>query len=130
MPIDSTQVGQSNQYRRTGLLILAVLQILMLSSLFTLTEPHPPLRIAPFALAPFISASIALAIAGYMQAPGRLANGLSVAACLTALVSYGPHKWFDAAIGDIWPAVMLAQLSAIAVLYAVFAQRKNEGDQS
>jgi len=101
---------------RAGLLILTVLQLLMLAALYTRTVPHPPLEVAPFALGPFISASIALAVAALATPIGRLGSSLIVVACLTALVSYGPQKWFDPAIGGIWPAVLVAQCAVIAIL--------------
>lgn len=110
---------------KTGLLVLGLLQTLMLAALYTRTTPHPPLEIALFALGPFLSMSIALAFAAYHLASGRLARGLAIAACLTALVSYGPHKYFDAAFPLIWPAVILAQLAVIAVLAGVVREARS-----
>lgn len=109
-----------NNSTRTSLLILALLQIFMLGALYTGTEPHPPSRVAPFALGPFISTSIAIAIAAYSMQAGKWARLISLIACATAAISFGPHKWFDAAIGDIWPAVLLAQIAMISLLYQLY----------
>lgn len=110
---------------RPALLILGLLQVLMLGALYTKTPPHPPLEVAPFALGPFISASIALAFAAYSARAGKVFNLLSLIACLAALVSYGPHKWFDPAIGSIWPAVLLAQLAVLSILLGLYMGYQN-----
>lgn len=112
--------GESKDLGRQGLAILAILQLLMLAALYSRTEPHPPLAIPLFALAPFLSASIALAVAGLL-APGRW---LSLAACVTALISFGPQKWFDAAFPQIWPAVILAQMAVAMVAFSLFCNRQ------
>jgi len=119
-----TETQTRNSVAKAGLLILVVLQLLMIAALYTKTTPHPPLTIPLFALGPFISMSIALAVTAFYLDEGRLMKGLTVVACLTALVSYGPHKWFDAAIGQIWPAVLLAQLAVLAIAFDLFKTRK------
>jgi len=113
---DKANTPKLNLTAKTGLMALALLQALMLAALYTGTPPHPPLEIAPFALGPFLSASIVLAIAAHQLAAERMAPGLAIAACLTALVSYGPHKYLDAAFPQIWPAVILAQVAIITVV--------------
>ncbi|MCB1422520.1 MAG: hypothetical protein KDJ69_08655 [Nitratireductor sp.] len=115
-PLKGQVKDQVEELGRQGLVILAVLQLLMLAALYTRTEPHPPLVIPLFALAPFLSASIALAVAGLLV-PGRW---LSVAASITALISFGPQKWFDASFPQIWPAVILAQIAVAMVTIALF----------
>lgn len=109
------------QYPRidmAGLAVLIVLQLLMLASLYTRTEPHPPIAVPLFALAPFLSASIALAAAAMILEPaahpiGRVAT---VCAAAAALVSFGPQKWIDPSIAQIWPAVLLAQIACVTLL--------------
>lgn len=115
---------------RPGLLILIVLQVLMLAALYTRTPPHPPLEVAPFALGPFISASVALAVAALAMPKSRGGFLVTILACLTALISYGPQKWFDPAIGSIWPAVLLAQLAIIAIVAEVAARYAGMRDRS
>lgn len=114
--------GQVKGLGRQGLVILATLQLLMLAALYSRTEPHPPLVIPLFALAPFLSASIALAVAGLL-APGRW---LSLAAGIAALISFGPQKWFDQAFPQIWPAVILAQIAVAMVAVSLFRTWKGK----
>lgn len=101
-----------------ALAMLAILQTVMLAALMTETPPHPPLAVAPFALGPFLGASIGLAVAaallnGWTTTTGRLLTALAATA---ALASYGPQKWFDPAIAQIWPAVLSGQVAAVALL--------------
>lgn len=105
------------------LTVLIVLQILMLAALYTGTEPHPPLAVAPFALGPFLSASIAIAAAALMLGAGQGGAGPAavLAAVVTALVSFGPQKWFDAAFFQIWPAVILAQIACAILAWRAVA---------
>lgn len=115
---------------RTALAVLAVLQLVMLGALFTGTAPHPPLRIAPFALGPFLGASLALAVAGLLLGgaatpAGRIASAL---AAVAALISFGPQKWFDPALPEIWPTLLLGQAAAVLVLVqALRRQRARSG---
>ncbi len=95
------------------------LQVIMLASLMTRTPPHPPVTIALFAMGPFLGCSVSVAIAAFVLAAtgSRLSAVISVFAALLALISFGPQKWFDAAIAEIWPAVLVAQIAAAAVLW-------------
>ena len=122
----SAEMAQAENAGRPCLMILAVLQLLMLGALYTKTPPHPPLEVAIFALAPFISASIALALAACMMTKGKTASLVSLLACLTALVSYGPHKWFGPSIGSIWPAVLLAQVAILAIVFQLFDEFRSK----
>ncbi len=111
-----------NRVPQASLGVLIVLQLTMLGALFTQTAPHPPLAVAPFALGPFLGAAVSLAVAALMLGGPVHVTGVavSVVAAIFALVSYGPHKWFDQAIGQIWPAVLLGQIAAvILVVHAV-----------
>lgn len=102
-----------------GLLVLGVLQLLMLGSLYAQVAPHPPSVVALFAIGPFLAASLSLiVVAIYLQGSAE-AVCFAVASCLTALISFGPQKYFDAAFPHIWPAVILAQLAIITILYNV-----------
>lgn len=110
---------------------LITLQVIMLASLMTKTAPHPPLAVAPFAMAPFLGCSIAVAVAAFVLAPCNSRTSFSVAvfAAVLALVSYGPQKWLDAAIPQIWPAVLTGQLAAVAVIWCAYqALRLPEAD--
>ena len=108
---------------RAALAVLVILQTLMLAALYTRTAPHPPLEIPLFALAPFLSSAIALGVGalildGTGSRAGRIATLIAV---IGALVSFGPQKWFDSAIGQIWPAVGLAQLSCVLLIVRALA---------
>jgi hypothetical protein len=108
---------------------LAILQVTMIAALFTRTPPHPPFAVAPFALGPFLGASISIAVAAIvLGATGtRLGTAVSVLAAALALVSYGPQKWLDPAIAQIWPAVLLGEIAAVSVLVdAVLARRRGQ----
>lgn len=100
---------------------LIILQLVMLASLFAGVAPHPPRAIPLFAMAPFLAASMAVATMALVLGPlsGTTARALTGLAVITALISYGPQKWVDPAIGEIWPAVLLGQIAAIALLVLV-----------
>lgn len=104
-------------YTAAAIATLLVLTGAMLLAMFTRTEPHPPLEVEPFALGPFLAASLALGAAahGLVVRGMRFAMALALLFALTALVSYGPQKYVDPAFPRIWPAVILAQV-AIAVI--------------
>lgn len=114
---------------QAALIVLIVLQVTMLGALFTQTVPHPPLAIAPFALGPFLGTSIAVAAAALMLGPTRSKTGTVVAllACLLALLSLGPQKWIDPNIAQIWPAVLLGQIAASALVYSALRRRPATG---
>ena len=110
-------------------LVLIVLTAVMLAALFTRTPPHPPLEVAPFALAPFLGASLAVGAAALWQARSGAGVWLSMTFAATALVSYGPQKYFDPAFSRIWPAVLLAQAAVALIAYlAIGKLRKSSGD--
>jgi len=115
---------QDTRIETAGLAVLIILQVLMLGSLYTLTEPHPPVAIPPFALAPFLSASIALAAAALILGPidTRLGRTTTLCAVITALVSFGPQKWLDPSITQIWPAVGLAQITCAILIGRAIAR--------
>ncbi len=106
---------------QAALLVLIVLQLVMVGAMFAQIEPHPPRAIALFALAPFLG--VAIAIAGAALMLGGTANtagaAMTVLAGLLALVSFGPQKWVDPAIGEIWPAVLTAEIAAAVAFYDV-----------
>ncbi|MEO0911694.1 MAG: hypothetical protein AAFY59_01685 [Pseudomonadota bacterium] len=111
-----------------GLWCLIVLQGVMLLALYTKTPPHPPEFVAPFGIAPFLGASLALAASalalGTGVLPGRV---VAVLAALAALVSYGPQKYVDAQFALIWPSVILGQGGVIAVFWGVFDRLRAGG---
>ncbi len=111
---------------RAALIALIVLQVVMLLSLYTQTPPHPPLTVAPFAIAPFLGAALAVTIVSLILGPvehlaGRITGVLAV---LAALVSYGPQKYIDAQIPLIWPSVVAGQMAALAYAHALWAARR------
>lgn len=122
----STDDGHPLRLGQAALAALIILQVTMLAALLTLTVPHPPLFVAPFALGPFLGAAIALAAAAMVMGPVRSRFGkvLSGLASLAALVSFGPHKWFDPSFNQIWPAVVLAQLAIICLFVAISSARR------
>jgi hypothetical membrane protein len=107
---------------QAALSALAGLQVTMLAALMTKTPPHPPLNVAPFAMGPFLACSVSVALAAIVLAAANSRTGALVAAvaAVLALISYGPQKWFDPAIMEIWPAVLLGQIAAAAVLWRAY----------
>ncbi len=105
-------------YTAAAVAALLVLTGAMLLAMFTRTEPHPPLEVEPFALGPFLAASLATGAAAYALAVrgARFAMAVALLFALTALVSYGPQKYVDPAFPRIWPAVIVAQLSIAVIL--------------
>ncbi len=114
-----SQGMNAERLRTAGLWALATLQGVMTAALFTQTPPHPPLTIAPFAMAPFLAASLAVNGAAISLSPGggRGAAWVSLAAGLLALVSFGPQKWLSPLLGQFWPAVLVGELAAILVIW-------------
>lgn len=114
---------QADRTATAALATLIVLQAVMLSALYAGVGPHPPETTPLFGIAPFIGASVALALAAIIVHPVTTGAGraLSVLAALAALVSFGPQKYVDAQFGLIWPAVILGQIAA-AVLVVQMAR--------
>ncbi|MBO9468102.1 hypothetical protein J7443_22950 [Tropicibacter sp. R15_0] len=111
--------------KNAALWVLITLQAVMLASMFAELAPHPPRTIPLFALAPFLGVAIAAAIASLQMGSSLAGRALAVIAALLASVSFGPHKYIDPAFGEIWPAVITAQLAIVTILYQVFvAARK------
>lgn len=106
-----------------ALAALILLQAIMLSALYAGIRPHPPVETPLFGIAPFLGASISLAMGAIIVGPlnSKFGKTLSVLAAIAALVSFGPQKYFDAQFALIWPAVMLGQVSAFGLFAMVFA---------
>ena len=117
-----SQAGDS--YTATAIVALLVLTGTMLLAMFTRTEPHPPLVVEPFALGPFLAASLAIGAAAYglVVRGRRFAMAVALLFALTALVSYGPQKYFDPALPKIWPAVIVAQGAIAVILWRVICR--------
>lgn len=116
--------------QRPALTGLAVLQVLMFFALLAGLAPHPP-RITPFfAMGPFLSASVALCLTVLWlpRGAGRLSAVLSGLAALMALLSYGPQKWADPNIAEIWPAVLLGQVLALVLLGGAWMRMRRPAD--
>lgn len=109
---------------QAALISLVILQLTMLAALFTQTPPHPPLAVAPFALGPFLGASISVAASAMVlgATSTRLGTAASILAAVLALVSFGPQKWVDPAIAQIWPAVLLGEIAVGVLLVDAVAQ--------
>ena len=107
----------------TACMMLAVIQGAMLASLYFGVQPHPPRAIALFAMPPFLGVSIGTALCAMRLAETRAGSVLAGLSALFALLSFGPQKYFDAAFAEIWIAVIAAQLSVLAIAYAVIAYR-------
>ena len=115
---------------QAALLALIILQLVMLASLFSGTEPHPPRAIVLFGLGPFLAAS--LAIAGAAMVLGAASTGLgavtSLVAAALSLISFGPQKWLDPSLGEIWPAVLVAEIAVLVLVAEVWLrQRAHKG---
>lgn len=115
---------------RTGyaaLTTLIIVQLIMLVSLLAGLAPHPPRVIPFFAMAPFLSVSMAIAASAMIIGPvtSKLGKALSLLAALCALISYGPQKWIDPAIGEIWPAVLAGEIAAVGLIALIVLARRN-----
>lgn len=111
---------------RAACLMLAVIQVVMLASLYFGVAPHPPQAIPLFALPPFLAVSIGLALCAMQLAErltGRILAGL---AGLCALLSFGPQKYFDAAFPEIWIAVVSAQFAVLLIIVQLVMARKEK----
>ena len=107
--------------------VLLTLTGVMLLALFSRTQPHPPLDVTPFALGPFLGASLAIGAAAFhlLREGARYAGSLAVLFALTAMVSFGPQKYFDPAFSRIWPAVITAQVAVIVIVaWGIVALRR------
>lgn len=113
---------------RAALAALTILQTVMLAALFADVDPHPPRAIPLFAMAPFLAAALSLAAAALVVGlrSGAVGRGLTALAAAAALLSYGPQKWVDPAIAEIWPAVLFGQIAAVACAVAAIAPRREE----
>jgi hypothetical protein len=111
-------VAKSRSGAHAALAVLVILQATMLAALLTRTPPHPPLSVATFALGPFLGASMAVAAAAILlgATSTRFGSAASVLAAAMALVSFGPQKWIDPTIAQIWPAVLLGQIAAAVLV--------------
>ena len=100
-----------------AIVVLLTLTVVMLAALFSQTAPHPPLEVPPFALGPFLGASLAIGAAAFhlLRQGVRFGGTLAVLFALTALVPFGPQKYFDPEFSRIWPAVITAQIAVIAI---------------
>ena len=101
-----------------AIIVLLVLTGVMLLALFSRTAPHPPLEVPPFALGPFLAASLAIGAAAFhlVRRGARYGGTLAVLFALTVLLSFGPQKYFDPAFSRIWPAVITAQIAVIVIV--------------
>ncbi len=101
-----------------AILVLLTITGVMLLALMSRTPPHPPLDVPPFALGPFLAASLAIGAAAFhlLRQAVRYGSLLAVLFALTALVSFGPQKYFDPKFLQIWPALITAQIAVIAIL--------------
>ncbi len=120
-------------YARQALAALAtliLLQLIMLSALYAGVRPHPPIATPLFGIAPFLGASLAIAVAAMILQPlaTTAGRGLSVMAALMALVSFGPQKYFDSQFALIWPAVILGQFAVLVIGVCVLKASRQAGD--
>ena len=102
-------------------LVLAVIQGVMLASLFAGMAPHPPRAIPLFAMPPFLSVSIGTALAGCLLAHRPTGQRLAIPAALLALLSFGPQKYLDPAFPEIWIAVITSQAAVLTIAYTLIA---------
>ena len=117
---------QSDRHTIAALVALILLQLIMLSALYAGIRPHPPIATPLFGIAPFLGASVAIALGAIIVGPlgDTVGRSLSVLAALMALVSFGPQKYFDAQFPLIWPAVILGQVAAVVIVAKVVMARR------
>ena len=128
MPNSNSSTHPQSYPASAAIVVLLVLTGVLLLALFSRTAPHPPLEVPPFALGPFLGASLAIGAAAFhlLRQGVRFGGVLAVLFALTALVSFGPQKYFDPVFLRIWPAVITAQIAVIAiVVWSIVALRKD-----
>lgn len=108
-------------------LVLAVIQGVMLASLFAGIAPHPPRAIPLFAMPPFLSVSIGTALAACLLAHRPTGQRLAIPAALFALLSFGPQKYLDPAFPEIWIAVIASQAAVLTIAFALIPHRAGKG---
>ena len=83
-----------------AVLIILVLTIVMLLALLSRTAPHPPLEVPPFALGPFLGASLAIGAAAFylVRQGARYGSTLAFLFALTAL-GHQLIKWIHESVG-------------------------------
>ncbi len=121
---------QQDRHTYAALVTLILLQVIMLSALYAGIRPHPPVATPLFGIAPFLGASLSIALSALIVQPltNRTGRALSVLAALMALVSFGPQKYFDAQFGLIWPAVVLGQMAAVVIFAQVLGAIRARGE--
>lgn len=127
MPNSENSAAPQSYPATAAIVVLLALTGVMLLALFSRTVPHPPLEVPPFALGPFLGASLAIGAAAFhlLGQGARYGGTLAVLFALTALVSFGPQKYFDPAFSRIWPAVITAQIAVIVILtWCIIALRR------
>ncbi|MEO1747984.1 MAG: hypothetical protein AAFR27_05090 [Pseudomonadota bacterium] len=109
----------------TALVVLIILQLVMMFAMFFQAPPHPPYAVVPFAMGPFLAASLASCIAALLRGGQSTRSGqiLTIIAAVLAMVSYGPQKWFDPMTHQIWPAVLTAQIAVGIIAYKLITSR-------
>lgn len=122
----------SDRHALAALTTLILLQIIMLSALYARVPPHPPEATPLFGIAPFIGASVSIALGAIIMQPLTTTAGrsLSLLAAAMALVSFGPQKYLDAQFTLIWPAVILGQLAALVLIIGVVQASRSKQGQS
>ena len=110
---------ESQRPTTSALVTLVILQLVMLTALYTKTQPHPPEAIPLFGIAPFLAVSLSAALVALIfdAAATKTGRVFSVLAALMALLSYGPQKYFDAQFSLIWPSVIAGQIAAAVIIY-------------
>lgn len=115
-----------NKPMNAALIVLAVLQIVMLSSLYGGVAPHPPAATPLFGIAPFIGMAVGVAFAAIvLGTDDKGGKVLALIAAIAAAVSFGPQKYVDPAFPLIWPAVLSGQVAIVAIVLMVFKRPRN-----
>lgn len=126
MSENGNMAARRNEPAVAAILVLIVLTTVMLLALFSRTAPHPPLEVPPFALGPFLGASLALGAAALylVRRSTRFGGTLAILFAITALISFGPQKYIDPTFSRIWPAVITAQVAVIVIFAWCIVERK------
>ncbi|MGI9350024.1 MAG: hypothetical protein ACR2O3_00560 [Rhizobiaceae bacterium] len=123
---------QTHRITLAAVATLIILQVVMLAALFAGTRPHPPEIIPLFGIAPFLAVSLSAAASAIVFRVTATNTGrvFCVLAALLALLSFGPQKYLDPQLGLIWPAVVVAQLAAIVLIYKAFRPHLSQSGSS
>jgi hypothetical protein len=80
-------------------------------------------------MGPYLGATIALCVAAFMLGAEKTTLGriVSYVEVVFAIIAFGPQKWWDPAFPKIWPALLLAQVAIVGVIWSCWRAKLDSG---